>query len=277
MLGQRPGFDYRVMTRLEPQAEYNPPDDIPKLVADVVDVESTGTSPDHNKIIEFGVCLFEYDRQNGRIYKVLDFFGNGSKIPACRSRLKSSRSPVLPMRRSPVIVSTIAPSDVLERVVLVSDHKNDCPPLPRNIGHAAVSISTGTPRASGHRRLNSSPTPWGFSTTAIGPERLSGYPTCIGAIAPRPRAAGIAGSFGTSEIVDMTVMGKGRRHREEEYAQGPSLRVEPRRVRATEMLVSRCVGCGQSGRDVVAPSRCDGAESSSMAVADHGERSVLGS
>jgi Exonuclease len=36
-----------------------------------VDVETTGTIPDRDKIIELGVCLFEYDRQNGRIYKVL--------------------------------------------------------------------------------------------------------------------------------------------------------------------------------------------------------------
>src|SRR5712672_1072454 len=63
--------DYRVTSRLEPQAEYHPPDESPKLVAAVVDVETTGTNPDRDKIIELGICLFEYDRQNGRIYKVL--------------------------------------------------------------------------------------------------------------------------------------------------------------------------------------------------------------
>jgi hypothetical protein len=36
--------DYRVTSRLEPQAEYHPPDDIPKLVAAVVDVETTHES-----------------------------------------------------------------------------------------------------------------------------------------------------------------------------------------------------------------------------------------
>jgi DNA polymerase-3 subunit epsilon len=35
-----------------------------------VDVETTGINPDRDKIIEFGVCLFEYDRETGRIYKV---------------------------------------------------------------------------------------------------------------------------------------------------------------------------------------------------------------
>jgi DNA polymerase-3 subunit epsilon len=63
--------EYRVTSRLEPQAEYHPPDNRPKLVAAVVDVETTGTNPYHDKIIELGVCLFEYDRQTGRIYRVL--------------------------------------------------------------------------------------------------------------------------------------------------------------------------------------------------------------
>ena len=48
-----------------------PPDDSPKLVAAVVDVETTGTNPESDKIIELGICLFEYDRQSGRIYRVL--------------------------------------------------------------------------------------------------------------------------------------------------------------------------------------------------------------
>src|SRR6266576_5781898 len=63
--------DYRVISRLEPQTEYHPPDNSPKLVAAVVDVETTGTNPDRDKLIELGICLFEYDRQTGRIYKVL--------------------------------------------------------------------------------------------------------------------------------------------------------------------------------------------------------------
>jgi DNA polymerase III epsilon subunit-like protein len=44
--------DYRVTSRLEPHAEYHPPDASPKLVAAVVDVETTGTNPDCDKIIE---------------------------------------------------------------------------------------------------------------------------------------------------------------------------------------------------------------------------------
>jgi DNA polymerase III subunit epsilon len=36
-----------------------------------VDVATAGTNPDRDKIVELGICLFEYDRRSGRIYKVL--------------------------------------------------------------------------------------------------------------------------------------------------------------------------------------------------------------
>jgi Exonuclease len=101
--------DYRVTSRLGPLTEYHPPDDIPKLVAAVVDVETTGTNPDRDKIIEFGVCLFEYDRQTGRIYTKFLAPGSGSKISAFRSHLRSRTLPESQMRRSPVTASTIEP------------------------------------------------------------------------------------------------------------------------------------------------------------------------
>ena len=63
--------DYRVISRLEPQTEYHPADNSPKLVAAIVDVETTGTNPDRDRIIELGICVFEYGRHDGRIYKVL--------------------------------------------------------------------------------------------------------------------------------------------------------------------------------------------------------------
>src|SRR5215813_11313952 len=103
--------DYRVTSRLEPQAEYHPPDNTPKLIAAVVDVETTGTNPDHDRIIELGICLFEYDRQSGRIYRILggwEWFGD----PASRSRLRSRKSPALPTRWSPVTALTIVPSTI---------------------------------------------------------------------------------------------------------------------------------------------------------------------
>jgi DNA polymerase III subunit epsilon len=63
--------EYRILRRLESQTEYYPADESPKLVAAVVDVGTTGTNPDRDRIIELGICLIEYDRQNGRIYRVL--------------------------------------------------------------------------------------------------------------------------------------------------------------------------------------------------------------
>ena len=63
--------NYRVTSRLKSLAEYHPPDNSPKLVAAVVDVETTGTDPNRDKIIQVGICLFEYERQSGRIYKVI--------------------------------------------------------------------------------------------------------------------------------------------------------------------------------------------------------------
>jgi hypothetical protein len=35
----------------------------------------TGNTPDRDGIIELGVCFFEYDRQTGRIYKILGSWG----------------------------------------------------------------------------------------------------------------------------------------------------------------------------------------------------------
>jgi DNA polymerase-3 subunit epsilon len=103
--------DYRVMTRLEPQAEYHAPDNTPKLVAAVVDVETTGTNPENDRIIELGICLFEYDRQNGRIYKVLGswewFEDPGFSIPPEITTITGITDEMVT-----VIALTIAPSTI---------------------------------------------------------------------------------------------------------------------------------------------------------------------
>jgi DNA polymerase III epsilon subunit-like protein len=97
--------DYRVISRLELQAEYHPPDNTPKLAAAVVDAETTGTDPDRDRIIELGISHFEYDRQTGAP-------GSGSKIPDFRSRPRSRRSPALPIKWLPVTASTTEPSTI---------------------------------------------------------------------------------------------------------------------------------------------------------------------
>ena len=117
--------DYRVSSRLEPQAEYHPPDSTPKLVAAVVDVETTGTNPDGDKIIELGICPFEYDRQSGRIYRVL----------GCSEWLEDPRFSIPPeivnitgITDEMVAGQRIddhAVDDLLNRVVLVIAHNAD--------------------------------------------------------------------------------------------------------------------------------------------------------
>jgi hypothetical protein len=102
---------YRVTSRLEPQAEYHPPDDSPKLVAAVVDVETTGTNPDRDKIIEPGSASSNMAVRTGGFTKS-SALGSGPKILASLSHQRSRKLPALPMRWLPVIASTIAPSAI---------------------------------------------------------------------------------------------------------------------------------------------------------------------
>jgi DNA polymerase-3 subunit epsilon len=114
--------DYRVTSRLEPQAEYHPADGIPKLVAAVVDVETTGTNPDRDRIIEFSICLFEYDRQNGRIYKVLGswewFEDPGLSIPPEITNITGITGEMVAGH----CIDDRAVNDLLGRVVLIIAH-----------------------------------------------------------------------------------------------------------------------------------------------------------
>jgi DNA polymerase-3 subunit epsilon len=117
--------DYRVTSRLEPHAEYHPPDDIPKLVAAVVDVETTGTNPGRDKIIELAICLFEYDRQNGRIYKVLGSWGwledSGVSIPPEITNITGITDEMVAAHR----IDDGAVDDLLSPVVLIIAHNAD--------------------------------------------------------------------------------------------------------------------------------------------------------
>jgi hypothetical protein len=139
--------DYRVTSRLAPQAEYHSPDNSPKLVAAVVDVETTGTNPESDKIIELGIALFEYGRHDGRIYKVLSpwqwFEDPGFSIPPEISNITA-----LPMIWSRVSALTIAPSTIcwggssLSSLItphsIVASWKNGFSSSPKNIGSVAV-------------------------------------------------------------------------------------------------------------------------------------------
>jgi DNA polymerase-3 subunit epsilon len=117
--------DYRVTSRLGTLTEYHPADDITKLVAAVVDVETTGTNPDRDKITELGICLFEYDRQSGRIYKVLGssewLEDPGSPIPPEITKITGITDEMVAGQR----IDDRAVNDLLDRVVLVIAHNAD--------------------------------------------------------------------------------------------------------------------------------------------------------
>ena len=117
--------DYRVTSRLAPQTEYHPPDSTPKLVAAVVDVETTGTHPDRDKIIELGICPFEYDRQSGRIYKVLGSWewleDPGFPIPPEVTNITGITDEMVAGQR----IDDHDVDDLLNRVVLVIAHNAD--------------------------------------------------------------------------------------------------------------------------------------------------------
>jgi DNA polymerase-3 subunit epsilon len=117
--------DYRVTSRLEPQAEYHPPDSSPKLVAAVVDVETTGTNPYCDKIIELAICLFEYDRQTGRIYRVLGSWewleDPGFSIPPEITKITGITDEMVAGHR----IEDQAVDVLLSRTVLVIAHNAD--------------------------------------------------------------------------------------------------------------------------------------------------------
>jgi len=114
--------DYRVTSRLGPLTGYHAPDEIPKLLATVVDVETTGSNPDSDKIIELGICLFEYDRLNGRIYKVLGssewFEDPGLPIPPEITKITRITDAMVAGHR----IDDRAVDDLLSRVVIVIAH-----------------------------------------------------------------------------------------------------------------------------------------------------------
>jgi len=117
--------EYRVTSRLGTLTEYHPPDDTPKLVAAVVDVETTGTNPDSDKIIELGICLFEYDRQSGRIYKVLGSWewleDPGISNPPEITKITGITDAMVAGH----CIDDRAVNDLLSRVVLVIAHNAD--------------------------------------------------------------------------------------------------------------------------------------------------------
>jgi DNA polymerase-3 subunit epsilon len=67
--------DYKVLRRLTHTSVFNPALAGNKLCRGVVlDTETTGFDPQHDKVIELGMLLFDFDPVTGEIHKVLDVF-----------------------------------------------------------------------------------------------------------------------------------------------------------------------------------------------------------
>jgi DNA polymerase-3 subunit epsilon len=75
--------------------------------------------------MELGICLFEYDRQNGRIYKVLGswewFEDPGFSIPPEITKITGITDEMVAGQR----IDDRAVNDLLGRVVLVIAHNAD--------------------------------------------------------------------------------------------------------------------------------------------------------
>jgi hypothetical protein len=114
----------------------------------------------------------------------------------------------------------------------------------------------------------------GSFTRGIGLRVIDRHPPCAGTAASRHGTAGVAGSLGTARLPSWRLWA---RDPAIEKPKDSRLFLEPRRVRATEMVVSRCVGRRQTDRGVVAPNERDGVSSSRMDVAHYRHRPIFGS
>ena len=65
---------YKVIKKLRPQEIYYEDDGSEKKIAIFLDIESTGTNIDLHEIIELAMVKFEYNSENGRIYRILEEF-----------------------------------------------------------------------------------------------------------------------------------------------------------------------------------------------------------
>jgi hypothetical protein len=162
------------------------------------------------------------------------------------------------------------------RPSIVLSWKNGFPSSPKNIGHAAVPISTGRPRVSAHLRSNSSPIRWGSSMT--GYRAASDCRATLHALAqPLP---------GTGRLALQALL---------EQARLPTWRLWARDAAIEKKDVLKARGYAWSPGEFGRPrcwyrdvsdadraaevawltSKCDGAGWLRLGVAHHGQRSIL--
>ena len=66
--------NYKVIKRLEPEEIINIDDGRKKKIAIFLDIESTGTNIDLHEIIELAMVKFEYNSDDGKIYRIIEEF-----------------------------------------------------------------------------------------------------------------------------------------------------------------------------------------------------------
>jgi DNA polymerase-3 subunit epsilon len=276
--------EYRVTSRLEPQAEYYPPDNSPKLVAAVVDVETTGTNPDRDKIIELGICLFEYDRQNGRIYRVLGSWewleDPGFSIP---SEITGITDEIVAGHR----IDDRAVNDLLGRVVVVIAHNADFDRrfLEKRIPgfatkHWACSRFDIDWKAEGIRSSALEFVAYSLGFFHDGHRVASDCRATLHALAqPLPGTGRLAlqALLEQARLPTWRLWARDAAIEKKDALKARGYTWSPGEFGRTEMLVSRHGRRRKGGRGVVAPRKRDRVGSSCMGVAHHGERSVFGS
>lgn len=90
LLDQHP--DYKVLRRLSPRSEYQTRSAGQKVSQGIIlDTETTGLSSDHDRLIELGMLLFEFNPENGEVYRIVDSFDQledpGRPIPPESTRI----------------------------------------------------------------------------------------------------------------------------------------------------------------------------------------------
>jgi DNA polymerase III subunit epsilon len=166
--------------------------------------KTTGTNLDSDMIIELGICLFEYDRQNGRIYKVLGswewFEDPGLPIPPEITNITGITDEMVAGHH----IDDRAVNDLLGSVVLVIAHNADFDRrfLEKRLPafatkHWACSRADIDWKAEGIRLSALEFVAYSLGFFHDG-HRLSGHPPCAGATAPRYRTAGIVALEGAT-------------------------------------------------------------------------------
>lgn len=111
-----------VLRPLLPKQAYAAPDGRRLLTGAIVDTETTGLRHGHDKIVELGMVVFEYDAECGQVYRVLDtynaFDDPGMPIPAATTAIHGITDEMVAGQA----ISTSHVENLLDGVAIVIAH-----------------------------------------------------------------------------------------------------------------------------------------------------------